>query len=95
MPIIPTKYRRTKQYHLVFCRLLAAAQKRDEVLYPDLAAILGIPPGPPVPDDLPQVLGEISEDEHVAGRPLLSAIAVSVKSVPGEGFFTLARGSAC
>jgi hypothetical protein len=38
-----------------------------------------------------QVLGEISENEHRAGRPMLSAIAVNEAGVPGEGFFKLAR----
>jgi hypothetical protein len=38
-----------------------------------------------------QVLGEISEDEHEAGRPMLSAVAVGTSDVPGQGFFVLAK----
>ena len=38
-----------------------------------------------------QVLGEVSEDENQAGRPMLSAIAVNEAGTPGEGFFKLAR----
>jgi hypothetical protein len=37
-----------------------------------------------------KVLGEISEDELAAGRPMLSAIVVSKDSMmPGKGFFNL------
>ncbi len=38
-----------------------------------------------------QILGEISEDEHRQGRPMLSAVAVSTSGQPGEGFYELAR----
>jgi hypothetical protein len=38
------------------------------------------------------ILGEISEDEVKAGRPMLSAVAVSVVSgKAGPGFFALAK----
>jgi len=38
-----------------------------------------------------QVLGEVSEDEHQAGRPMLSAVAVNAAGYPGDGFYVLAR----
>lgn len=37
------------------------------------------------------VLGEISEDELNQGRSILSAIAVGVSGLPGQGFFGLAE----
>lgn len=37
------------------------------------------------------ILGEISEDEVKASRPMLSAVAVSVRGKAGPGFFDLAR----
>jgi len=37
------------------------------------------------------ILGEISEDEVISGRPMLSSVAVSVNGKPGPGFFTLVR----
>ena len=37
------------------------------------------------------ILGEISEDEVRAGRPMLSSVAVGVNGKPGPGFFGLAR----
>ncbi len=92
MTTIGTKYRGSKEYHLIFCKLITAAQKRDEMPYKEVADILGInTPGHHMAREVGQVLGEISEDEHRAGRPMLSAIAVGVNSIPGEGFFTLAR----
>ena len=39
------------------------------------------------------ILGEISEDEVRAGRPMLSAVAVGVNGKAGSGFFGLARDS--
>jgi hypothetical protein len=41
-----------------------------------------------------QLLGEISEEEHAAERPLLSAVVVRSdpdRPVPGPGFYRLAR----
>jgi len=40
--------------------------------------------------EIGHLVGEISEDEHAHGRPMLSAIVVSVKGRPGPGFFALA-----
>jgi hypothetical protein len=93
MSTVGDKYRGTQEYQLVYCKLLAAAQRGDEVVYGEVAEILGIPTtGHHMAREVGQVLGEISEDEHHAGRPMLSAIAVSVtKGFPGEGFFDLAR----
>jgi hypothetical protein len=87
-----SKYRGTKQYHLVFCKLINAAQQRHEVTYKEVATILGIHiPGNYMGRAIGQVLGEISEDEHAAGRPMLSAIVRRDNGIPGKGFFTLAR----
>jgi len=37
------------------------------------------------------VLAQIAGDEHRAGRPLLIALVVTGKSIPGNIFFTSAR----
>jgi len=37
------------------------------------------------------ITGQISSDEHKSGRPLLTAILVNVRGVPGPGFFGLTR----
>jgi hypothetical protein len=38
-----------------------------------------------------RILGEISEDEVRAERPMLSSVAVNVNGKAGPGFFDLAR----
>lgn len=41
--------------------------------------------------EIGHLLGEISEDEVNAGRPMLSAVVVNLSGKPGPGFFELAR----
>lgn len=90
--VVTTKYRGTCEYYLVFARLLDAARHRGYVTYQELAREMGLPlTGSHMGTATGRVLGEISEDEHKAGRPMLSALAVSVKGQPGPGFFGLAR----
>ena len=36
-------------------------------------------------------VAQIAADEHAAGRPLLSALAVTGKDIPGNAFFAAAR----
>lgn len=92
MTMVASKYRGRREYQLVYCKLLSAAQNGAEVPYMDVARILGITsPGNHMAREVGQVLGEISEDEHVAGRPMLSAVAVARDGYAGEGFYTLAR----
>ena len=92
MTTIGSKYRGTREYHIVYCKLISAAQQNVGVSYKDVADILGIhEPGHHMAREVGQILGEISEDEHEAGCPMLSALASGVVGVPGEGFFTLAR----
>jgi hypothetical protein len=89
-----SKYRGTKEYHLVFFVLIAAAQSRGVVPHTKIAPIIGInQPGHHMAQEVGQLLGEISEDEHQNGRPMLSAVVVSEWKglLPGEGFFKLAR----
>jgi hypothetical protein len=38
-----------------------------------------------------EVLAQIAGDEHRAGRPLLTALVVTGKSIPGNIFFASAR----
>ena len=42
MSTVGTKYRGTKEYQLVYCKLLGAAQRHDEVLYAEIAEVMGI-----------------------------------------------------
>lgn len=86
------KFRKTKEYHLVHTELVTAARYRGTVTYQEIAKLMGLPMrGSYMGSQIGRILGEISEDEVRADRPMLSAIAVNVQGAPGTGFFTWAR----
>jgi hypothetical protein len=92
MPIVADKYRGTPFYRYVYGELLLAARYRGTITYQEIAVIMGLPiTGNHMSRQTGHILGEISEDEHLAGRPLLSAIAVTVRGEASSGFFGLAR----
>ena len=92
MPIVTDKYRGTKEYHLIYSELITAAKYRGTITYQEIAQIIGLPlRGSYMGSEIGQLLGEISEDEFNAGRPMLSSVAVNVQGSPGSGFFQLAR----
>jgi hypothetical protein len=92
MPIVTDKYRGTAFYRYVYGELLLAARYRGTITYQEIAAIMGLPmTGNHMSNQVGHILGEISEDEHLAGRPLLSAIAVNVRGEATGGFYALAR----
>ena len=76
MAIVPKKYRGTQIYGLVYCRLLDAARKKEGASYEEIGQIMGLAPGGDAAQEVGQLLGEINEDEHNHGRPMLSAVAV-------------------
>jgi hypothetical protein len=92
MTIVKSKYRGTKAYFLAFSELITAARYHGVVNYQQIAQLTGLPlSGNYMGRELGQLLGEISEDEFLQGRPMLSALAVSSLGKPSEGFFVLAR----
>lgn len=92
MSTIGIQYRGTQKFLLVQSALIQAARERKLVHYKDVAGLIGVPPsGHHMARQVGQVLGEISEDEHKARRPMLSAIAVAESGFAGDGFFVLAR----
>jgi hypothetical protein len=92
MTTLGSQYRGTREFLLVYCTLIRAAQQGTLLYYKEVAHHLGIHhAGHHMARQVGQVLGEISEDEHQAGRPMLSAIAVNEAGFPGDGFFKLAR----
>lgn len=92
MTTIGSQYRGTSKYSAVYNALLEAAKSRHLLHYVEVADLIGVPrAGHHMARQVGQVLGEISEDEHNAGHPMLSAIAVSEADFPGDGFFKLAR----
>ena len=92
MPVVADKYRGTADYHVVHAELVSAARYRGTLTYQEVAALIGLPlTGSYMQQQVGQVLGEISEDEHLQGRPMLSAIVTSVSGQPSIGFFNLAK----
>lgn len=85
-------FRGTTTYVQVMSELVAAAQYRGLTTYQDIAVIMGIATwGNVMQAETGCILGEISEDEIAAGRPMLSAVAVGVSGKPGTGFYALAK----
>lgn len=92
MSAVTDKYRNTTTYDGVWAELVRAAQYRGLTTYQDIAAIMELPlTGSHMGAETGHLLGEISEDEVRAGRPMLSAVAVNVSGKPGPGFYGLAR----
>lgn len=92
MSVVKDRYRGTTKYVHVLGEMVRAAQYRGVTSYQDLAVIMGLPlKGSYMGAEVGHVLGEISEDEVAAGRPMLSAVAVGVNGKPGPGFYALAR----
>lgn len=92
MSAAKNKYRGTTTYFHVHAELVRAAQYGGTTTYQDIAVIMGLPVvGSYMGSETGHILGEISEDEFRAGRPMLSAIAVGVSGKPGPGFYELAK----
>ena len=92
MSLVTNRYRGTTDYIRVLAELVRAAEYRGVTTYQDLAVIMGLPlQGAYMGRETGHILGEISEDEVNAGRPMLSAVAVSVSGKAGPGFFALAK----
>ena len=92
MPVVSDKYRGTTMYFHVLAELVRAAQYQGRTTYQDIALLMGLPQsGNYMGKEVGWILGEISEDEVRAGRPMLSSVAVGVSGKAGSGFFGLAR----
>lgn len=93
MVVVERKYFGEEFFDKVYCKLIQTARNRQVITYGEIAEIMGLPPaGQYMSRETGQMLGEISEYEHLHGRPLLSAVVVrGDKKMPGEGFFTLSR----
>ena len=92
MSVVSDKYRGTTKYFHVLTELVRAAQYRGLTTYQDIALLMSLPQsGSHMGKEVGLILGEISEDEVRAGRPMLSSVAVSVNGKAGPGFFGLAR----
>jgi len=86
------KYLGTPEYDLACNRLKSLAQERGSLTGYDLIfEILKLTPGNHTAKEAGQLLGEISEQMHLAGKPMLSALVINrQQGLPGSGFFELA-----
>ncbi|HNT77634.1 MAG TPA: hypothetical protein PKH77_21680 [Anaerolineae bacterium] len=92
MPIVNDKYRGKTTYHLVYNELITAARYQGVTTYQAIAQLMGLPSqGNHMGAEIGQILSEISEDELLQHRPMLSAVVVSVSGKPGQGFYVLAQ----
>ena len=78
---------------VLYEKLKEVARSRQTTFYSDIAPLADLDMDNPHDRQvIGQLLGEISSFEHEHGRPLLSAIVVSMQEYsPGKGFFGLAR----
>lgn len=83
--IVKNKYRGTTTYFHVLAELVRAAQYRGLTTYQDIAVIMGLPQkGSLMGSETGQILGEIAEDEVLANRPMLSAVARRILTISGS-----------
>jgi hypothetical protein len=85
-------FRKHKSFTRVHAALIAAAQERRLLTYPDVAAIMGLPGSG---NDMGKKVGAmglaINRFEQEAGRPMLSALIVRTGTrTPGEGYYVCA-----
>ena len=86
------RYRGKPVYFRVYHELIQAAQYRGVTTYQDVAVIMGLPTtGSHMGRELGHMVGAISENEHHAGRPMLSAVVVRKDGSIGDGFFEFAQ----
>ena len=77
----------------ILLRLIEVAKVRGTTFYSDIAPLAGLDLGSEVGRiHIAQILDKINRGEASDGRPLLSAIVLSMEeNRPGEGFFRLAE----
>ena len=82
----------TDGYQIIYDRLIGAARQGTRVFHAEVRGLLEALPGDPlVRPDVDDILAQIAAAEHRAGRPLLIALVVTGKSIPGNIFFASAR----
>jgi hypothetical protein len=83
----------SKTYLRVYCLLIGAATERRLVYYSDVADLMGLSHAGQYTGQMTgRMLGTIVDREVALGRPMLSAVAVSVVTGhPGKGFYWLAE----
>jgi len=93
MSVYGRKYLNQPVFKQVRDKLIEVAKNHGTITYGEVGEIMGIKqPGNHLSRETGQICGEISEEEHRKGNPLLSAAVVrSDTGLPGDGFFYLAN----
>lgn len=86
------KYLGTSEYDTICEQLKSLAQQRGRPTgYNFIFKTMKLTPGNQAAKEAGQMLGEISEQMHLAGKPMLSALVINQDlEMPGSGFFVLA-----
>jgi hypothetical protein len=86
------KYLGRPEYNRTCERLITVANAGGPpISYEEVFEIMGLTPGNYAAKEAGHLLGEISEQMHSEGKPMLSAIVVNrQEGMPGSGFFKLA-----
>jgi hypothetical protein len=80
---------------VIYDRLVTAARQRSRVFHSEVRGILETLPGDPLNrPGVEEILTQIADDEHRAGRPLLTALVAAGKH-SGNIFFASARILVC
>ncbi len=93
MPVVEDRYKDSIEYYKVYSDLICAARNHTTINYKDVAREMGIDQtGNHMGAETGHLLGEISENEHNNGRPMLSVLALKTNyDHPGKGFYKLAN----
>lgn len=86
------KYLGTPEYNTVFEQLKEFARQGGKITgYNLIFKIMKLTPGNHAANEAGYMLGEVSEQMHLAGKPMLSALVINQQlGLPGQGFFKLA-----
>lgn len=85
------KYKGISEYHAVLERLKVIGSNRRQTDYSTVFAIMKLKPGNQAAREAGHLLGEICDQMHKEGKPMLSALVVRQDTgKPGDGFFEMA-----
>jgi len=88
---LANKYRGTVEYNLVLEKLKRVAANKEKTYYVAIFEIMKLKPGNYAAKEASHLLGEISDDAHSSGKPMLTAIVLNqATDRPGAGFYELA-----
>ncbi len=85
-------YRGEKIYIKVYYKLIKIAEKGETINYGKIGDMMSLPQGQYMGQQVGIICDEINNDEHINGRPMLSAVVIRKDwEMPGDGFFECAK----